>query len=80
MSTRLAILIQIRLIRWIKNEVKFDLSSSLLRLRKRVEAVLIFYYAEADAGETGEMGYRQNQQGTIFVKDTKFSLKNGMIR
>jgi len=76
----LAILIQIRLIRWIKNEVKFDLSSSLLRLRKRVEAVLIFYYAEADAGETGEMGYRQNQQGTIFVKDIKFSLKNGMIR
>ena len=64
----------------IKNEVKFDLSSSLLRLRKRVEAVLIFYYAEADAGETGEMGYRQNQQGTIFVKDIKFSWKNGMIR
>ena len=60
--------------------MKFDLSSGLLRLRKRAEAVLIFYYAEVDAGEIGEMGYRQNQQGTIFVKDTKFSLKNGMIR
>ena len=37
-------------------------------------------YAEVDAGETGEMGYRQNQQGTIFVRDTKFSLEGGMTR
>ena len=49
-------------------------------VKDSVKAVLIFYYAEVDAGETGEMGYRQNQQGTIFVKDTKFSLEGGMTR
>ena len=49
-------------------------------VKDSVKSVLIFYYAEVDAGETGEMGCRQNKQGTIFVKDIKSSLKNGMIR
>lgn len=61
-----------------RSEIRFIEQSS--QVEKACRSCHYFYYAEADAGETGEMGYRQNQQGTIFVKDTKFSLKNGMIR
>ena len=61
-----------------RSEIRFIEQSSLAE--KACRSCPYFYYAEVDVGETGEMGYRQNQQGTIFVKDIKSSLKNGMIR
>ena len=52
-----------------RSEIRFIEQSS--QVEEACISCHYFYYAEVDAGETGEMGCRQNQQGTIFVKEYK---------